>query len=124
MYQEVFVFVAVNLGEASGDRDIDFSLNLNRLRYFASPTDIFDSIQLFVQQYKTFPYSCDKLHDMHNTIRLYIVRVKRMALSLSLSLSTNLHLLAEKRYAHKETVTSSSILFNEIHPEKWKQPFH
>lgn len=26
MYQEVFVFVAVNPGEASGERDIDFSL--------------------------------------------------------------------------------------------------
>lgn len=81
------VFVAVNLGEASGDRDIDFSLNLNRLRYFASPTDIFDifdSIQLFVEQYKIFPYSRDKLHDTHETIRLYIARVKRMALFLAL----------------------------------------
>jgi len=46
MYQEVFVLVAVNLGEASGDRDIDFSLNPNRLLLFRF-ADIFDNIQLF-----------------------------------------------------------------------------
>lgn len=46
MYQEVFVLVAVNLGKASGERDIDFSLNLSRLLLFRF-ADIFDNIQLF-----------------------------------------------------------------------------
>lgn len=52
MYQEVFVLVAVNLGEASGDRDIDFSLNPNRLLLFRF-ADIFDNIQLFRSINKT-----------------------------------------------------------------------
>lgn len=69
MYQEVFVLVAVNLGEASGDRDIDFSLNPNRLlscrlrRHFRQY-----SIVSFDKQDETFPYSRDK-HDssLHRT---------------------------------------------------------
>lgn len=74
------------------------------------------SIISFDKQYEIFPYSRDK----HDDSSLRHARAKRMAtLSPQPSPSS-----AKKRYALKKTVTSSSILFNEIHPEKWKQPFH
>jgi len=58
------------------------------------------------------------LNDMHRTIRFCEIRANGTLHPASL------HFSAEKRHAHKGRVTSSSILFNEIHLKKWKQPFH
>lgn len=122
MYQEVFVFVAVNPGEASGERDIDFSLYDYIVVYTVSCCLQTYSI---LRQYLIICWTA-RGHSVF--VRYADLRVARIRLckiqTVLFSHPTSFHLSAEKRHAHKGTVTSSSILFNEIHPKKWKQPFH